>query len=49
LPEPITIKEGHLLQVSFSYSAGGSLSQLQNSMQVTLVRSWNSLINATKE
>ena len=49
LPEPITIKEGHLLQVSFSYSAGGSLSQLQNSMQVTLVRSWNSLINAIKE
>lgn len=43
LPEPIIAKAGDLLQVSFNYSAGGSLSQLQNSIQATLVRPWNSV------
>ena len=42
LPEPIVAKEGDLLHVSFNYSAGGSLSQLQNSIHATLVRRWQS-------
>ncbi len=38
LTEPLDAKAGDILQVSFNYSAGGSLSQLQNSIKTTIVR-----------
>ncbi|MFZ6775291.1 methyltransferase domain-containing protein [Undibacterium sp. Ji83W] len=34
LTQPVVVKEGDLLQVSFQYRAGGSIASLQNSMQV---------------
>ncbi|BBB61217.1 hypothetical protein UNDKW_2944 [Undibacterium sp. KW1] len=34
LAQPVAVKEGDLLQVSFQYRAGGSIASLQNSMQV---------------
>ncbi len=49
LPEPIEAVEGDLLDISFSYSAGGSLSHLQNSIKATLVRRWQNIIDPTKE
>ncbi|MFZ6742451.1 methyltransferase domain-containing protein [Undibacterium sp. JH2W] len=33
LEQPVTVKEGDLLQVSFQYRAGGSIASLQNSMR----------------
>jgi len=38
LSEPLDAQAGDLLQVCFNYSAGGSLSQLQNSIKATIVR-----------
>lgn len=34
LAQPVTVKEGDLLQVSFQYRAGASISSLQNAMRV---------------
>ncbi|MBI3285237.1 MAG: methyltransferase domain-containing protein [Burkholderiales bacterium] len=36
LPEPIAVKAGDVLQVSFDYRAGGSIASLQHSLQVSL-------------
>ncbi|MFZ6861685.1 methyltransferase domain-containing protein [Undibacterium sp. Ji67W] len=36
VPEPIDVKPGDILEVSFNYRAGGSFASLQNSLKVSL-------------